>query len=102
MKWIELNNQVVIRDDNGRLQLDKDKESLKAYLDEHIEPKTYKFSSLKERIDFLVENNYYSKDVINSYTFSQIEELNELINKQDFKFQSMIKNTYLKITTIKY
>ena len=88
MKWIELNNQVVIRDDNGRLQLDKDKEALKAYLDEHIEPKTYKFSSLKERIDFLVENNYYSKDVINSYTFSQIEELNELINKQDFKFQS--------------
>lgn len=88
MKWIELNNQVVIRDDNGRLQLDKDKEALKAYLDEHIEPKTYKFSNLKERIDFLVENNYYSKDVINSYTFSQIEELNELINKQDFKFQS--------------
>ena len=88
MKWIELNNQVVIRDDNGRLQLDKDKEALKAYLDEHIEPKTYKFNSLKERIDFLVENNYYSKDVINSYTFSQIEELNELINKQDFKFQS--------------
>lgn len=92
MKWIELNNQVVIRDDNGRLQLDKDKEALKAYLDEHIEPKTYKFSNLKERIDFLVENNYYSKDVINSYTFSQIEELNELINKQDFKFQSYMRD----------
>ena len=87
MKWIELNNQVVIKDDNGHLQLDKDKEALKYYLDEYIEPKMYKFNNLKERIDFLVENNYYSKDVIGNYTINQIKEINELINKQNFKFQ---------------
>ena len=88
MKWIELNNQVVIKDDNGHLQLDKDKEALKYYLDEYIEPKMYKFNNLKERIDFLVKNNYYSKDVIGKYTINQIKEINELINKQNFKFQS--------------
>lgn len=88
MKWIELNNQVVIRDNNGHLQLDKDQEALKCYLDEHIEPKTYKFNSLKERIDFLINNDYYSKEIINKYTLSQIEEINKLISEQDFKFQS--------------
>ena len=32
MKHIELNNQVIIKDDNGQLQLHKDKEALEAYL----------------------------------------------------------------------
>ena len=29
MNWIELNNQVIIKDEFGRYQLEKDKEALK-------------------------------------------------------------------------
>ena len=57
MNYIELNNQVIIRDENGKFQLEKDKEALKSYLEDYIEPKTKKFSSLKERLDYLVKND---------------------------------------------
>ena len=36
MNWIKLNNQVIIKDNEGKYQLDKDKEALNSYLDEYI------------------------------------------------------------------
>ena len=51
MNYIELNNQVIIRDENGKYQLDKDKEALKSYLEDYIEPRMRKFNNLKERLD---------------------------------------------------
>ena len=39
MNYIELNNQVIIRDENGKFQLEKDKEALKSYLEDYIEPR---------------------------------------------------------------
>lgn len=33
MNWIKLNNQVIIKDNEGKYQLDKDKEALNSYLD---------------------------------------------------------------------
>ena len=32
MSWLELNNQVIIRDRDGKLQLKKDKEALNSYM----------------------------------------------------------------------
>ena len=39
MNWIELNNQVIIKDEFGRYQLEKDKEALKSYIEEYVKPK---------------------------------------------------------------
>ena len=33
MNWIKLNNQVIIKDNEGKYQLDKDKEALNSYLE---------------------------------------------------------------------
>ncbi|QEH61364.1 ribonucleoside-diphosphate reductase alpha chain [Spiroplasma chinense] len=46
-----------------------------SYLENHIKPNTMTFNSVKERIDYLVENQYYEKEVIERYTIQQIEEL---------------------------
>ena len=50
MNWIKLNNQVIIKDNEGKYQLDKDKEALNSYLDEYISPKIKKFNNLEEKI----------------------------------------------------
>ena len=47
MNWIKLNNQVIIKDNEGKYQLDKDKEALNSYLDEYISPKIKKFNNLE-------------------------------------------------------
>lgn len=88
MRHIELNNEVIIRDENNKLQLHKDKEALEVYLREKIKPKIKKFKTIEERIGFLLENNYYSKEVIGKYKQSFIGRLHKKITDYNFKFQS--------------
>ena len=87
-KDLELNNQVIIKDEFGRYQLEKDKEALKSYIEEYVTPKLMKFNSLEERLSYLIKNNYYSKEVINKYTVEFINKLYKYICDCDFNFQS--------------
>lgn len=88
MNYIELNNQVIIRDEDGKFQLDKDKDALKLYLEDYIEPKIKKFKNLKYKLNFLVKNNYYSKEILDMYDDNVIEEIYDFIKMKNFKFQS--------------
>lgn len=88
MKHIELNNQVIIRDSNGKLQLEKDIEALNAYIKEVIKPKLKNFNSTLDKINFLVKENYYSKEVIDLYDINFIIELKDFILSHKFKFKS--------------
>lgn len=88
MKWIELNNQVIRKNEQGKYQLDKDKEALNSYMEDYVHANTIKFNSLKDKINYLIENNYYSKDVIEKYSFEFIEKLYKKIEAVDFNFQS--------------
>ncbi len=88
MNWIELNNQVIIKDKEGKYQLEKDKESLESYIKEFVTPRLKKFNNLEERVTYLIENNYYSEEVINKYSMEFMEKVYKLINDSNFKFQS--------------
>ena len=81
MNWIKLNNQVIIKDNEGKYQLDKDKEALNSYLDEYISPKIKKFNNLEEKLQYLIENEYYCKDTLNKYSLSFITNLFDFIKK---------------------
>ena len=88
MKHIELNNQVVIKDEQGKLQLGKDKEALEVYLSDYIEPKIKRFDTFEEKISFLIKNNYYSKDIIEKYDIEFINKLYNHIKSHNFTFKS--------------
>ena len=88
MKHIELNNQVIIRDENGRLQLEKDIEALEVYLSDYIEPKIKKFDTYEDKINFLVNENYYDKDIVNLYDMKFIKDLHSFISHHGFTFKS--------------
>ena len=45
MNWIELNNQVIIKNEQGKYQLEKDKEALDCYIKEYVDSKLKKFKS---------------------------------------------------------
>ena len=88
MKWIELNNQIIIKDEKGKYQLEKDKEALKYYIKNYIKPKIKKFKNLKERLDYLTNKKYYSKEVIDKYSINFISKVLERIKSNNFEFQS--------------
>lgn len=88
MKYIKLNNEVIIKDKNGKYQLEKDIEALNSYLDEHIYPRMKKFNTFEERLTFLLENSYYSKDIIDKYSIKFIKETYKAIENENFSFKS--------------
>ncbi|MGA0448174.1 MAG: class 1b ribonucleoside-diphosphate reductase subunit alpha [Candidatus Phytoplasma pyri] len=88
-KWIMLNNQVI--DENGNIKdLKKDEEALEVYLKEEVKPKLKYFSSLKAKIEYLLENNYYEKDFFNHYTYEQIKTIYQIAYAEKFQFASFM------------
>lgn len=88
-KWIRLNNQVVDEEGNPK-DLNKDNEAVESYLLNYVEKNTMRFNSIKERINYLVENDFYEKEFLKPWTWEQIEEIYEIANSYNFKFPSYI------------
>lgn len=87
--YFDLNNEINIPV-NGQIQLGKDKESLEAFLNENVKPNTKQFSSIKERINYLIKNNYYEEEFISKYSFEFIEKLYDYLKKEDFHFKTFM------------
>lgn len=86
MLHVELNNQLMRRDEDGFFQLDKDKEAVKAFM-EDIQTKTVMFDSITERMNYLIENQFY-ENVYEQYTHEEVEEVIRLAHSFGFEFQS--------------
>ncbi|EQG41776.1 ribonucleoside-diphosphate reductase, alpha subunit [Clostridioides difficile DA00132] len=68
--------------------MEKDKEALSSYIEEFIQPKLRKFNNLEERLKYLIDEGYYSKEVINQYSIDVIKNIYDMIDKHKFEFQS--------------
>jgi ribonucleoside-diphosphate reductase alpha chain len=86
----ELNAMLNLYDANGKIQFDKDKEAAREYFLEHVNMSTVFFHSLKERLDYLVEHEYYEPGFLETYSFEFIEELTKLAYSYKFRFESFL------------
>ncbi|MED4750418.1 class 1b ribonucleoside-diphosphate reductase subunit alpha [Brevibacillus choshinensis] len=86
MRHIELNNELMQRGEDGFYQLEKDKEAVADFLRE-VEAKTMSFGSVKERMDYLIQNDYY-ENVYERYTEAQVDEVFRLAKEASFQFAS--------------
>ncbi|EQF46766.1 ribonucleoside-diphosphate reductase, alpha subunit [Clostridioides difficile CD175] len=68
--------------------MEKDKEALSSYIEEFIQPKLRKFNDLEERLKYLIDEGYYSKEVMNQYSIGFIKNIYDMIDKHKFEFQS--------------
>lgn len=84
-----LNNLVNIVKD-GKIQLGKDKEAVKAYFLEHVNPNTVFFYTLDEKLDYLVENDYIKEDFLKLYKRTFIKKVFQRIYKAKFRFRSFM------------
>jgi ribonucleoside-diphosphate reductase alpha chain len=90
LSYHELNAMINLWDEDGKLQLDKDKLAARKYFLDHVNQNTVFFHSLKERLDYLVENEYYEKSVLDQYRFEFIEELEKLAYSKKFRFEAFM------------
>ena len=87
-KWIFLNNEIMIKKDD-EFQLEKDKEAVKSYFLDYVNKNTVFFYTLKEKIDYLIENDYYI-DFYKMYTFEEIQKVFTLVYNKKFRFPSFM------------
>lgn len=87
-KWILLNNEVMIKKDDD-FQLDKDKDAVRSYFLDYVNKNTVFFYTLKEKIDYLIDNNYY-ENLYELYSFEEIMRVYALIYERKFRFPSFM------------
>ncbi|RUR32445.1 class 1b ribonucleoside-diphosphate reductase subunit alpha [Vreelandella andesensis] len=75
---------------NGELQLDKDREAARQYFLQHVNQNTVFFHSLEEKLDYLVEEQYYEPGMLAQYSFSFIKALFEQAYAYKFRFPSFL------------
>ena len=59
----ELNAMLNLYGADGKIQFEKDRQAARQYFLEHVNKNTVFFHNLKERLDYLVEDEYYEKEL---------------------------------------
>ncbi|SQA14985.1 Ribonucleoside-diphosphate reductase subunit alpha 2 [Streptobacillus moniliformis] len=82
-----LNNEIMVKDSEGKLQIEKDKEAVYSYFIDYINKNTVFFHNLKEKIDYLIEKDYYI-NFYDMYSFEEINEVFKFVYSKKFRFKS--------------
>ena len=64
----ELNAMLNLYGEDGQIQFGKDKEAARAYFLDHVNQNTVFFHSIEEKLEYLVEHEYYEPQILEQYT----------------------------------
>lgn len=85
-----LNAMLNLYDQEGNIQFDKDREAERQYISSHIIPNTMSFSSTRERITYLLEHEYYSREVFGRYAPEFLDRIYEHGAQSGFEFDTFL------------
>lgn len=89
-EYRNLNAELNLYDESGKIQFDKDKEAARAYFLQHVNQNTVFFHSLEEKTNFLVENRLWDQEVVNRYPFEDFKALFKQAYAHKFRFQTFV------------
>ena len=90
LSYQDLNAMINLWTEDKKLQLDKDKIAARKYFLDHVNQNTVFFHTLEEKIDYLVNNEYYDENILNKYNFGFIKNIMELAYSKKFRFPAFM------------
>ena len=90
LDYNSLNAMLNLYGPSGEIQFDKDKEAVRQYFLQHVNQNTVFFHSIEEKLDYLVENDYYDADIVYSYTPEELKDLFKLAYSFKFRFPTFV------------
>ena len=87
--YFSLNNELN-RPVDGTIPLHKDKEAVRAFFLEHVNPNTVFFYTLDEKLDYLIEHDYIEEEFLNKYDREFVKSLMQEIYNKKFRFRSFM------------
>ena len=85
-----LNAMLNLYDDEGKIQLDKDRLAAKQYFLQHVNQNTVFFHNLREKLDYLVTEGYYEREVLDQYSFNFVRDLFDHAYAKKFRFPTFL------------
>ncbi|WP_245673030.1 class 1b ribonucleoside-diphosphate reductase subunit alpha [Nocardia lijiangensis] len=75
---------------DGKIQFDKDREAAHQYFLQHVNQNTVFFHNLDEKLDYLVDENYYEAEVLEQYSRAFIKSLFKQAYAHKFRFPTFL------------
>ncbi|MBV7282844.1 MULTISPECIES: class 1b ribonucleoside-diphosphate reductase subunit alpha [unclassified Corynebacterium] len=85
-----LNAMLNLYDDEGKIQFDKDREAANQFFLQHVNQNTVFFHNLREKLDYLLDNDYYEKHVLEKWDFPFVKSLFKRAYAKRFRFETFL------------
>ena len=86
----ELNAMLNLWGEGKTIQFDKDKEAARRYFLDHVNQNTVFFHSIEEKLHYLIENEYYEKEVLDGYSEEFVKDLFKQAYAHRFRFSTFV------------
>ncbi|QIM17267.1 class 1b ribonucleoside-diphosphate reductase subunit alpha [Leucobacter insecticola] len=90
MDFHSLNAMLNLYDANGKIQFDKDREAARQYFLQHVNQNMVFFHNFEERMRYLIDNEYYEKELLEQYPHEFVESLTDEAYKMKFRFPTFL------------
>ncbi len=90
LDYHSLNAQLNLYDAEGRIQFDADRKAARQYFLQHVNQNTVFFHDLEEKLEYLVTEGYYEKNVLEQYDFADVKALFKQAYAHKFRFPTFL------------
>ena len=77
-------------DADGNIQFEKDREAAHQYFREHVNQNTVFFHDVDEKLDYLLKENYYEREVLDQYSRNFVKTLLDRAYAKKFRFPTFL------------
>jgi ribonucleoside-diphosphate reductase alpha chain len=85
-----LNAMLNLYDKDGKIQFDKDREAAHQYFLQHVNQNTVFFHNQDEKLDYLIKENYYEREVLDEYSRNFVKTLLDRAYAKKFRFPTFL------------
>ncbi len=85
-----LNAMLNLYDKDGKIQFDKDREAANQYFLQHVNQNTVFFHNQDEKLDYLVQKEYYEREVLDQYSRNFVKSLLDRAYAKKFRFPTFL------------
>ena len=90
LSYHELNAMLNLYGPDGKIQFDADRYAARQYFLDHVNNNTVFFHDLDEKLNYLVEKNYYEPETLEQYSREFIKELYDFAYSKKFRFETFL------------
>ncbi len=85
-----LNAMLNLYDADGKIQFDKDRQAAHQYFLQHVNQNTVFFHNQDEKLDYLIQKNYYEREVLDQYSRNFVKTLLDRAYAKKFRFPTFL------------